>query len=112
MVPEGLTAWRVYLYAVSFIALIVAILGGVSLLAIAVEVFVHPAPQAYPVPHYYPDLPGSVAEVVVGLVIYCFLKCFATSSPATAAAAPKPGSGVGAVSTGREGVGGVTHVEA
>ena len=70
MVAEGLTAWRVYLYAVSFIALIVAIAGSVNLIAVAIEVFVYPAPQPYPVPQYYPDLPGSVAQVVVGLVVW------------------------------------------
>jgi hypothetical protein len=70
MAPEGLTAWRVYLYAVSFIALIVAILGAVDLIAVAIEVFVYPPPQPYPVPEYYPRLPGSVAQVVVGLVVW------------------------------------------
>lgn len=70
MVAGGLTAWRAYLYAVSFVALIVAIAGSVSLLAIAVEVFIYPAPQAYPAPQYFPDLPGSVAQVVVGLIVW------------------------------------------
>lgn len=40
---EGLTAWRAYLYAVSFVALIVTIAGTVNLIAIAIEVFVYPA---------------------------------------------------------------------
>ncbi|MFA7199077.1 MAG: hypothetical protein WC093_07275, partial [Methanoculleus sp.] len=31
---------------------------------------VHPPPRLYPVPEYYPDLPGSVAQVVVGLVVW------------------------------------------
>jgi hypothetical protein len=70
MAPEGLTAWRVYLYAVSFIALIVAILGAVNLIAIGIEVFIYPAPQPYPAPQYYPELPGSVAQVVVGLIVW------------------------------------------
>ncbi|MCE5339127.1 MAG: DUF5671 domain-containing protein [Methanomicrobiaceae archaeon] len=70
MAPEGLTAWRVYLYAVSFIALIVAIVGSVNLIAVLIEVFIYPAPQPYPVPQYYPDLPGSVAQVMVGLVVW------------------------------------------
>jgi len=72
MATEGLTPWRVYLYAVSFVALIVAILGSVNLLAIAVEVFIYPAPQPYPVPQYFPDLPGSVAQVAVGLVVWAY----------------------------------------
>jgi hypothetical protein len=70
MAPEGLTAWRVYLYTVSFIALIVAILGAVNLIAIGIEVFIYPAPQPYPAPQYYPELPGSVAQVVVGLIVW------------------------------------------
>ncbi|KLK87491.1 hypothetical protein SZ63_10505 [Methanoculleus sediminis] len=71
MAPEeGLTAWRVYLYAVSFIALIIAVFGAVNLIAVAIEVFVYPPPQPYPVPHYYPGLPGSVAQVVVGLIVW------------------------------------------
>ncbi|MCK9278364.1 MAG: DUF5671 domain-containing protein [Methanoculleus sp.] len=68
--PEGLTAWRAYLYAVSFVALIVAIVGSVDLIAILIEVFIYPVPQPYPVPQYYPNLPGSVAQVVVGLVVW------------------------------------------
>ncbi|WP_243669606.1 hypothetical protein [Methanoculleus chikugoensis] len=27
-------------------------------------------PQPYPVPQYYPELPGSVAQVAVGLVVW------------------------------------------
>jgi len=69
---EGLTAWRGYLYAVSFVALIVAIIGSVNLIAVAIEVFVYPAPQPYPVPQYYPALPGSVAQVVVGLIVWAY----------------------------------------
>jgi len=68
--PEGLTAWRAYLYAVSFVALIVAIVGSVDLIAILIEVFIYPVPQPYPVPQYYPNLPGSVAQVVVGLIVW------------------------------------------
>lgn len=67
---EGLTAWRAYLYAVSFVALVVAIAGSVGLIAVAIEVFVYPAPQPYPVPQYYPGLPGSVAQAVVGLIVW------------------------------------------
>ncbi|MCM2465809.1 DUF5671 domain-containing protein [Methanoculleus oceani] len=70
MPEEGLTAWKAYLYTVSFIALIVAIAGAVNLIAVAIEVFVYPPPQPYPAPQYYPDLPGSVAQVVVGLVVW------------------------------------------
>ena len=69
---QGLTAWRAYLYAVSFIALIVVIIGAVDLIAIAIEVFIYPAPQPYPAPQYYPGLPGSVAQVVVGLVVWAY----------------------------------------
>jgi hypothetical protein len=47
---EGLTAWRAYLYAVSFVALIVAIAGAVNLLAVGIEVFIYPQPRPYPVP--------------------------------------------------------------
>jgi hypothetical protein len=67
---QGLTAWRAYLYAVSFIALIVAIIGAVDLIAIAIEAFIYPAPQPYPASQYYPGLPGSVAQVVVGLIVW------------------------------------------
>lgn len=70
MALQGLTAWRAYLYAVSFIALIVAIIGAVDLIAIAIEAFIYPAPQPYPAPQYYPGLPGSVAQVVVGLIVW------------------------------------------
>ncbi|HOI58641.1 MULTISPECIES: DUF5671 domain-containing protein [unclassified Methanoculleus] len=69
---EGLTAWRAYLYAVSFVALIVAIAGSVGLIAVAIEVFIYPPPQPYPVPEYYPGLPGSVAQVAVGLVVWAY----------------------------------------
>ena len=69
---EGLTAWRAYLYAVSFVALIVAIAGSVGLIAVAIEVFIYPPPQPYPVPEYYPGLPGSVAHVAVGLVVWAY----------------------------------------
>jgi len=71
-VVEGLTAWRAYLYAVSFVALIVAIAGSVGLIAVAIEVFIYPPPQPYPVPEYYPGLPGSVAQVAVGLVVWAY----------------------------------------
>ncbi len=69
---EGLTAWRAYLYAISFIALIVAIIGSVNLISVAIEVFIYPAPLPYPVPQYYPALPGSVAQVVVGLIVWAY----------------------------------------
>lgn len=72
MALQGLTAWRAYLYAVSFIALIVAIIGAVDLIAIAIEAFIYPAPQPYPAPQYYPGLPGSVAQVVVGLIVWVY----------------------------------------
>jgi len=42
----------------------------VNLIAIGIEVFVYPAPQPYPVPQYHPELPGSVAQVVVGLIVW------------------------------------------
>ncbi|CVK34059.1 hypothetical protein [Methanoculleus bourgensis] len=45
MALQGLTAWRAYLYAVSLIALVVVIVGAVDLIAIAIEVFIYPAPQ-------------------------------------------------------------------
>ena len=67
---EGLTAWRAYLYAVSFVALVVAIAGAVNLLAVGIEVFIYPQPRPYPVPEYYPGLPGRVAQVVVGLIVW------------------------------------------
>jgi len=60
----------IYLYAVSFVALIVAIAGAVNLIGVAIEVFIYPAPQPYPVTQYYPDLPASVAQVVVGLIVW------------------------------------------
>ncbi len=76
MALQGLSAWQAYLYAVSLIALVVAIIGAiigaVDLIAIAIEVFIYPAPQPYPAPQYYPGLPGSVAQVVVGLVVWAY----------------------------------------
>lgn len=70
MALQGLTAWRAYLYAVSFVALIVALIGAVNLITIAIEAFIYPAPQPYPMPQYYPGLPGSVAQVIVGLAVW------------------------------------------
>jgi hypothetical protein len=72
-VPEGLTAWRAYLYVVSFIALIIVIAGSVNLIAVAIEVFAYPAPQPYPASqYYYSDLPGSVAQVAVGFIVWAY----------------------------------------
>jgi len=128
MAPEeGLTAWRVYLYAVSFIALIVAILGAVNLIAIGIEVFVYPAPRALPgaavPPRNSPGawrrswwglssggITGCCSEKSTDGIYRCRRDLAATSSPAAAAAAPNPGSGVGGVSA-REVVGGVTETE-
>ncbi|MBT0734169.1 hypothetical protein KH990_12500 [Methanoculleus bourgensis] len=72
MALQGLTAWRAYLYAISLIALVVVIVGAVDLIAIAIEVIIYPAPQPYPAPQYYPGLPGSVAQVMVGLVVWAY----------------------------------------
>lgn len=44
--------------------------GAANLVAVLIEAFVYPPPQPYPVPQYYPGLPGSIAQVAVGLVIW------------------------------------------
>jgi len=70
MALEGPTAWRSYLIIASAVSLLVALFGAGNLLAILIEVFVYPAPQPYPVPQYYPGLPESVAQLVVGLAVW------------------------------------------
>lgn len=70
MTLDGPTARRAYLVAASAVSLLVVLIGAANLVAILVEVFAYPPPQPYPVPQYYPGLPGSAAQVVVGLVVW------------------------------------------
>jgi hypothetical protein len=45
----------------------------VNLITVAIEVFAYPAPQPYPASqYYYSALPGSVAQVAVGFIVWAY----------------------------------------
>lgn len=54
----GITAWRMYLYVVTFLSLLVMAIGVVDVCSILLEVFVYPQPAPYPRPPIMPASPG------------------------------------------------------
>lgn len=69
--PQKMSAWRLYLYAISFISLIVLLFGAIDLISVLLQIFVYPPPAPYPQPpRYYGELTRSVAQVFIGLIIW------------------------------------------
>lgn len=68
-----ITVWRAYLYAVTFLSLLVMVIGAVDVCAVLLEVFVYPPPAPYPQPPpYYPGLTRAAAMLLVGLVVWVY----------------------------------------
>lgn len=67
------TAWRAYLYAITFLSLLVMVIGAINVCTVLLEVFVYPPPVPYPQPPlYYPGLPGGAAMSLVGFVVWVY----------------------------------------
>lgn len=67
------TIWQAYLYAVTFLSLLVMFVGAVDVCAVLLQVFVYPPPVPYPQPpSYYSGLPRSVAMLLIGLVVWAY----------------------------------------
>jgi len=72
MTLDARTARRAYLLVASAISIMVVLWGAANLGAVLIEIFLYPPPQPYPTPRYYPGLPGAVAWLIVGLVVWGF----------------------------------------
>ncbi|WP_067052621.1 DUF5671 domain-containing protein [Methanofollis ethanolicus] len=69
----GITAWRMYLYAVTFLSLLVMVIGAVDVCTVLLEVFVYPQPAPYPQPPpYYAGLPRAAAMLLVGFAVWVY----------------------------------------
>ncbi|WP_298668939.1 DUF5671 domain-containing protein [uncultured Methanofollis sp.] len=70
---DGVTAWRAYLYAVTFLSLLVMVIGAVDVCTVLLEAFVYPPPAPYPQPPpYYPGFTRAAAMLLVGFVVWVY----------------------------------------